>query len=200
MIIKKVFLAFFLAMVIAFFTNPSQSSALNIDLSISDTDISVGETFDIEVWANDASLSFDEVLAFGFDIINSDSSIIRYDSYTTGDFFWDDSLFFSDTDVAGSQGLPPGITADSILLARLGYTAISDGDVTLGISSDILDLNEGLIYLWAGNMDITSSISVSVASASTPVPEPTTIFLMTIGMAWFAVFGRRFKSLFIKVH
>ena len=188
MIIKKVFLMFFLAMAITFFTNPNQSSALTIDLSVSDMDITVGETFDIEVWANDASLSFDEVLAFGFDIVNSDSSTIRYDSYTIGDFLWDDSFFFFDTDVAGSQGFSPGIMADSILLATLGYTAISDGDVTLGILSDTFNFNEGLIYLWADKMDITSSIDVSIASASTPVPEPATIFFMGIGLAGFAVF------------
>jgi len=192
--IKRVFSVFLSAMFVTFFT-VAQASALTMDLSISDTDITVGESFSIGVWANDAAIDFDEVLAFGFDNVNSDGSIVSYDGYTIGsEFSWDDSSWFIDTDVAGSVGFGPGITDAGILLATLDYTALSDGDVTLGISSDMMDFNEGLVYLWDGSVDITSSLDVSVASSAAPVPEPATIFLLGIGLVGMAGFRKRFRK------
>ncbi len=170
----------------------SQASALSMDLVVSDSDIIEGETFRIDVWAkgvfDDPSVWGDEVLAFGFDIVNSDSSIVSLDSWAVGFPFDDDSAFHSDTDVAGSTF--PGLTDDDILLSTLSFSALSPGNVTLGISSDILDPNEGLVYFFGGNVDIDSSIDVNVA----PVPEPATVLLVGAGLIGLAGSKKKFKK------
>ena len=154
----------------------SQASALPMTFTLSDSHIEPGEIFSIEVWANDVFDTYpgDEVLAFGFDVTNSDPSIVSFDSASVGPLFNDDSAFFPNTDVAGS--VFPGILDNSIHLATLDYTALGLGSVALGISSEITDFNEGLVYFMAGNIDITSSLNVNV------VPEPSTYLLFAFGL------------------
>jgi len=163
--------------ILIFCLSATQASALFMDFTVSDNFIKPGETFKIEVWANNVFDAFpsDEVLAFGFDVANSYPSIIRFDSATVGPLFNDDSAFFANTDVAGSAF--PGILDDSILLATLNCTALSLGSSQLGIASDVTDFNEGLSYFNAGNVDITSSKNINV------VPEPSTCLLVCSGLA-----------------
>ena len=163
----------------------TQASALSMNLVVSDSYIMPGETFSIELWVNDVFDIFpgDEVLAFGFDLTNSDPSIVSFNSATAGPLFDDDSALFPNTDVAGSAF--PGITDNSIHLATLNYTALSLGSVALGIASDVTDFNEGLVYFMAGNIDITSSRNVNV------VPEPSTYLLFGFGLAGLVFLRRR---------
>jgi hypothetical protein len=80
------------------------------------------------------------------------------------------------------------VSGDNILLASLSFTALQDGVFSLGILSDLLDLNEGLIT-WSGFFDITRSTEVSVAAA--PVPEPGTMVLMLMGIGGLGLLKRR---------
>jgi hypothetical protein len=166
------------AVVLCFSTQ--QVSALTIDLVVSDNNILPGESFGVEVWANDVfdTFSGDEVLAFGFDVFNSNSSIVRFDSQSVGPLFNDDSALFSHTDVAGSAF--PSILEDSVHLATLNYTALNSGSVGLGIVSNIADLNEGLVYFMAGNVDITKGRMVTV-------PEPSAYVLFVFGLLGLAL-------------
>lgn len=164
----------------------SQASALTISLAVSDSNIMPGESFSIEVWANNVFNIFpgDEVLAFGFDVTNQNPSIVSFDSVSVGPFFNDDSAFFPNTDVAGSAF--PGVLDNSIHLATLNYTALSLGSVALGIASDAMDFNEGLLYFMAGNIDITSSRNVNV-------PEPSTYLLLASGLVGLGFMRRKCK-------
>lgn len=163
-----------------------------VSLELSTTDVIVGNDFDINVIAD--GVFFDQVfgdgdlLAFGFDI-GFDDSEFDFNGATVAPPFMDDSAFFPDTDVAGSTF--PGIGGDDILLSTLSFTPLLAGNFSIGIISDLLDRNEGLIL--AGllgppfSVDITQSIDVKVS----PVPEPATIVLLTTGVLGMGVFGRK---------
>ncbi|MCD6571456.1 MAG: PEP-CTERM sorting domain-containing protein [Deltaproteobacteria bacterium] len=170
-----------------------QASALSIGLNILDDDITIGEAFTIEVWANEALLEGDKVLAFGFDLTNTDPSVVKFDSYTVGPDFNDNSTSFSDTDVAGSAF--PGITADSILLATLNFTALGVGNAEFGIYSDITGHNEGLVYSSGNHVDITSSIELGVTDVTvTHAPEPATMLLLGTGLLSLVGLRKKFRK------
>jgi hypothetical protein len=139
-------------------------------------------SFFIDVWVNDAAIPLDEVIAFGFDILISDSSIVSYTSYDIASPFDDDSASFLDTDTAGS--VFPGLPDDYFQIATLYCSALKAGEVTLGIISDMTDPNEGLHYL-GRSFDISKSINITVRFT----PEPATfmlclpLFIVLIGMA-----------------
>jgi len=191
MLSKKMCLFLSIFLFFLLFTNVH---AVSIDYDVSDTNITPGDSFSIDVNASDAAIMGDEVIAFGFDIQNSDTSIATYDSYTIGSSFnYDDSTFFPDNDVAGSMGTAPGITKNKFKLATLNFTANKAGSVSdLGIVSDLTNPNQGLQYLMAGQKDITSSIKLLVnEEGSAPIPEPTTWLLLSTGLVGLFGFGRK---------
>jgi hypothetical protein len=170
----------------------SHAHALSIQLTSSDYDISVGESFTVDVIATGIfdNVFFDELIAFGFDVTVLNPSLIAYNGATVNSIFWDDSASFMNTDVAGS--VFPGITDNQITLASLGFTATSAGMTTLGVFSDLSDFNEGLIYAFNGPVDLTTNLEVSIASNSAPIPEPATMLLMGTGIV--GLIGARRKK------
>jgi len=159
----------------------SSAHALFIELEPSKTEVAKGGIFTIDVIANDVFGgldSFEEVLAFGFDVFVSDTSIVNYLGAMVAAPFDNDSGFFPNTDVAGSvfPGIPNDSANDTILLATLGFEALAEGKSSLGIQSDLSDFNEGLIYFLSAPADITTSINITV-------PEPASLALMVIGIA-----------------
>ena len=192
--IKKLVLKLSVLLMLFSIMTAGQANALSIDLEISDTDINIGENFSIDVWVNDASVFGDEIIAFGFDITNSNNSVVNTIDWSVAIPFDDDSGFFPSTDVAGS--IFPGLIDDSILLATLNFSALDEGNVTLGIFSDLGDFNEGLVYLWQGNQDITSTLDITISSAPAPIPEPSTILLVSCGLI--GMVGLRKKVTVIK--
>ena len=177
------------ALLVCFSVAPSVS-ALMIDPILSDSNITVGETFEIEIWARDASVLGDEVLAFGFDTYNSDSSVLSMLSFSVGPLFNDDSALFANTEVAGSAF--PGLVDNDILLATISYAALSVGGATVGILSDLMDLNEGLIYFMQASQDITTLLDITVSPVG--VPEPSSVFLWVLGLAGIFYVNRRISG------
>ena len=161
-------------------------SAVTINLSLSDSSIHVGEGFSMDIIAEDvfAGLDvFEEVVAFGFDVFVSDSTLVSYLGASVSSPFDDDSVFFPNTDVAGSTF--PGIANDglndTIQLATLEFAAIASGPLSLGIVSDANGFNEGLIYLISGNVDISTTTALIVGEPSS-IPEPNTLLLALVGI------------------
>ena len=151
------------------------------------SDIFVGDTFNVDVVANDVE-GGDNLLAFGFDL-DYGMTAFAFNGATVGPSFFDDSFRFLDTGVAGSTF--PGLSGDNILLASLSFTSLAPGTFSLGIISNLFDLNEGLTTLFGPKINMTQSLDIGVSSA--PVPEPSTILLLGSGLAGLAFYRRKRK-------
>lgn len=150
------------------------------------TQATLGSTFYFDVLLTDPVGLEDELLAFGFDVAAADPSIARFTGATVFAPFHDDSASFAMTMVAGS--VFPGLTGSgNLVLARLSFLALAAGVTTLNIASDAGDLNEGLVYLFAGNQPIAASATIGIAA----VPEPSVYVLMLGGLAVVAIARRR---------
>jgi len=206
---SKSFLIWPLGLLCILFFMGSAHALPTASLELSSADIYEGDTFDLNVIVDgvtgfDPMLGPDEIIAFGFDV---DYNLAQFEyrgatvwpGETLASFFdpgfHDDSALLS-PDVAGSYfGLPgSGPNGDNILLASLSFTPLMTGSFSLGITSDLSDMNEGLGSWLYGPLDLTNSINIDVASAAAPVPEPGTILLFGTGLAGFVGFRKKFKK------
>jgi hypothetical protein len=162
---------------------PANASVIALDLPGT---VRAGDTLTLEVRATNVFDGLDvseEVLAFGFDIWISNPAALSLQGATVGFPFDDNSGFFPNTDVAGSAfpGLPNDGTHDTIPLATLTFRALLAGPISLGIVSDVADLNEGLIYFLDGRQDITATAGLTIEPKAT-VPEPHLAGLLVAGL------------------
>ena len=161
-----------------------------VDLDLLNPTINIGDSFVINVTAHGVtdfdpfSGFFDELLAFNFNVVAP--SGFAFNGATVNPSFDDDSALFPD--VAGHAF--PGITGNDILLASLDFSALAEGDSSLGISSNV-STGQGLFTFFYGPLDITTSIPVTV---NAPVPEPSTILLVSLGLISLAGAKKRFKK------
>ncbi|HEC97311.1 MAG TPA: PEP-CTERM sorting domain-containing protein [Nitrospirae bacterium] len=192
---SKCFLRIFIGslLLVGLMSLPAQAFP-TVSLNLMDTDIYVGENFDMQVLVDGDNINL-ELLSFGFDV-NTTGSVFTYDGYKVETGFDDDS-FWVPPAVAGSAF--PGIADDNVLLATLSFTAL---DVGTG-SVEALGLTDNLFYGLAYEMDpvttgwydIDASRDIKIKSAPVaPVPEPATIILIGTGLAGLAGFKRKRKN------
>lgn len=175
----------------------SSAHAVMVELALSSPTITEGQTFTLDVIAHDVFAGRDPddlVLAFGFDVA-ANPPLVSFTSATVAfPPFDDDSAMFADTDVAGSAfpAIPNNGMFDTLLLATLRFTALNAGSLTLGIVSDLLDPNEGLIYALPNPADLTTSLHVTIVPRGpTAIPEPSTVALLGSGLLSLLVFRWR---------
>jgi hypothetical protein len=143
-------------------------------LNVTDPFITVGETFTVQVFANNNGLA-QGLLGFGFNVDPlSTLAHITYLGYTLAPDFTDSSLGVRN--VAGITF--PAILTDPVLLATLSFSATSTGSATLTIQGFVNGF-DGLIYTGEENLfpiDVSKSITVNAAG----VPDSASLWMAAL--------------------
>jgi hypothetical protein len=152
----------------------------------------IGDNFDIHVWAISslANASIDEmILGFGFNAELSGTGSAKFLGRSIHPLFTDISAQEGVNLTAAGLAFPglSGTDAGSLLLmAILHFQALTAGDLNIAISSDLNDLNQGLIYLTQSPLAIQANTRLTI----TAVPLPPSAILF-VSAALFTLIGRR---------
>jgi|WetSurMetagenome_2_1015567.scaffolds.fasta_scaffold16742_4 hypothetical protein len=156
---------------------------------------SVGDTFDIEIWADGDNMDLG-LLFFGFDVGFDKGGIFNYTGYTLGSAFSEDDSLGSNNVAAFAF---PAIAENQTLLATLSFSTSSLGSDTLRITGLYDGLFSGLYYeLMDGELigyDINSSLTITTSEPEpSPVPESSTVLLLSAGFTFLSGMGLRQKK------
>lgn len=152
----------------------------------------IGDNFDIQVWAISslANASIDElILGFGFNAELSGTGSAQFLGSSVNPLFTDISAQEGVNLTAAGLAFPglSGTDVGSLLsLAILHFQALTAGDLNIAISSDLNDLNQGLIYLTQAPLAIQANTTLTI----TAVPLPPSAILF-VSAALFTLIGRR---------
>lgn len=187
---------FFLAAILGVVITPPAMAIPTTNLNLLNTPNTVGDTFNVQVWADGDSMGMD-LLSFGFDITFDIGGIFSYSGYTLGTEFVSDSI--EGIDIAASTF--PAISDNNVLLATLSFSVIAFGTETIRILGLYDGLFSGLYYELTngelGGYDINSSLSLTVESEPqpSPVPEPSSMLLLGIGIVSLSAIRLRLEKL-----
>lgn len=187
---KRTFTGLFLIIFLGFFMITPVTATPIAQLNLLNTPVDVGDTFQLEVWANGDEIGLD-LVSFGFDVSFGVEGIYSYEGFTLGSGFDDDS--FGDGNVAGSAF--PGIMEDNYLLATLSFKTLSIGTDTINVIG-LYDGGFSGLYYELPDLSLTGydiNVSRVVETGAAPVPEPTTLLLVGAGLVGIA--GRRKKMM-----
>ena len=167
-------------------TLPARASSISLSPS---SPVIAGSTFNVDVLVNnvfDPPHALDILVGFGFNVAVDAPAIFQYVNATIDPLF-DDASFPGSPDVFAFTHDPLGIAAPFVgplRLATLHFLAVAPGITSVRVTSDLSDLNQGLFFAppdpfddLPPNADITGAVRVTASAA--PVPEPTTLLLMT---------------------
>ncbi|BBL57423.1 hypothetical protein [Methylomonas koyamae] len=145
----------------------------------------IGDHFDIQVLAlvPFANASADELLlGFGFNTQVGGTGSAQFLGSSINPLFTDIST--QDGVNLAAAGLAfPGLGANEvgslISLAVMHFQAIAVGDLNVAITSDLYDLNQGLIFLNQGQLAINASVGFNITAV--PLPPSLLLFLSGLG-------------------
>jgi hypothetical protein len=182
---QKLISTLLLTLFITCFSLVPAQAILTVSLDVLDSNIMVGENFDVEVWVDGDGIG-DELLAFGFDV-DTPETYFTYTGYTLESGFDDISDISNSYNVAGD--VFSGISDDDVLLATLSFNATAEGSDDLTVFGKYDGTFYGLFYEASGfDIDATTNITIK------PIPEPCTILLLSTGLPVIAAFRKRFGN------
>ena len=154
-----------------------------VTLSFSPGPVYIGNTFTMTVSATD--LGGDSFSAFGMNPFISDPTSALFLGAVVNPALNDDSAFFGGNPAIAGDAFPP-ISTVPIELATLTFQALKAGPVTIGVTSDLSDPNQGL-FLLNSVQDLTASQGINL------VPEPTMLvpLVLLLGGVCFGFRRRR---------
>ena len=162
--------------------NANTASAALVNLSLTG-EAQVGSSFSVLVWVDDLFSglpSTEELLTFGFNVENSSPELFSFTGVNITVPFANDSTQLT-LDAAGSAF--PGVSNESgnpsVLLASLTFFAHRTGDGMLGIRSDLMDPNQGLIFSGSATQNLNADLAVHVSA----VPLPASLPLLFTGIS-----------------
>ena len=154
--------------------------------------ISVGKTFTVDIGVNNVADLYDYQFSLAFN-----PQLLQADSITEGSLFANTgNSFFSPGTIDNHSGavsltadtlfsFGPGVTGPGVI-ATAQFTALSNGtsSITFSPSSDLI-LQDSL-----GNTLDTTAQPASVTVGMSPVPEPSTISLLLLGVVFVGIAAR----------
>lgn len=180
--------------------------AVSITATILDDYIEVGETFDVQIWA-DSEMPTWELTSFGFDVDDSADSVLNYANYSLDPFVYADvSDPFNPNNVSGLAF--PGQMGKT-MVSTLSFAANEAGTGSFSLIGGYDGVFYGLFYVDffadpSGPLEaafpgedifLTQEITVNaIETGSEPVPEPSTIFLFGGSLMGFALYRRNRKT------
>ena len=153
----------------------------------------VGSSFDVTVRLTGVFNTHpgDALAAFGFNVAIGSPSRISYTGETIGALFTDVSgVFGPSPQVAGfatAGFLQTGDFVEPLTLATLHFHANALGSSTIGITTNLTDPNQGLLYLTAGADPLNASTSANVTAS---IPEPDTTILAGLALTSLLLYRR----------
>jgi len=162
------------------------ANASLLTLEVSETDIAIGESVEVSIFAND----FDAFDTFDFDL-EFDTSLFDYQPATlTSDLdtalpvFFEGNAIISGTGVAFSYFDFFTHTGGDFLLANFTLTALSNGSSEFSVTNSLF---ADTFFFTELTVDTSATSEVKAFQ----VPEPTTIGILSIGLL--IMMRRRFK-------
>jgi hypothetical protein len=150
----------------------------------------VGEDLYFDVLVQDAFAAdpADELLGFGFNTQVTGSGQLQFLGSAVNPLFTDSSIDVN-LDAAGIAF--PGLTANNtdpvFSLATLHFKALAAGSVSLAVVSDLLDPNQGLVFLNQQPLSLAASQNLNV----TAVPIPAAGWMLVSMLGLFVTVARR---------
>tara|TARA_R110002167_G_scaffold291134_1_gene495959 strand:- start:502 stop:1035 length:534 start_codon:yes stop_codon:yes gene_type:complete len=155
-------------------------ASIIVSFDPSATEVSVGDTFTVDVLANTQDIFLDGFSAFDLDF-SFDETLATLDNAVTGSLFVQSLFAFGD--VAGFEAFLMSVTGTDILLATLTFTANKVGALSLDLSS-----SSEFSSLFADVGFDSTALDITVNAVSAPAT------LGLFGLSLLAMAGLRRKA------